>query len=91
MRTTVDLDEGVLERAKQAALRERRTLGSLLSEALAAYLGSHRASARDPRFELLVRGKRQGRFPTAADVAAVEDDEELGALAVPRTKRRAAP
>jgi hypothetical protein len=91
MRTTVDLEPGLLERAKRRAVGERRTLSALLSDALAAYLGSRRPRAQDPRFELLVRGKPAGRFPSPAEVTAIEEEEELSALALPRKRRRAAP
>ena len=91
MRTTVDLDPAMLERAKQLALRQRRTLSAVLSDALAAYLGGRRARAKDPEFELLVRGQPQARFPTPAEVSAVEDEEDIAAIAVPRKGHRAAP
>jgi hypothetical protein len=91
MRTTVDLDEAMLERAKQVALKERRTLSAILSDALAAYLGSKRSRAKDPEFELLVRGKAQARMPTPAEMSELEDEEDHAALALPRTRRRAAP
>ena len=91
MRTTVDLDPALLERAKRLALKEHRSLSTVLGEALAAYLGAHRSSAKDPPFELLVRGQPQARFPTPAEVSAVEDEEDIAAIAVPRKGRRAAP
>jgi hypothetical protein len=91
MRTTVDLDPAVLERAKRLALSEGKTLGSVLNEALAAYLGKRKQVAKDPPFDLLVCGSSRGRFPSAEEIGAVEDDEELGALAIPGAKRRASP
>ena len=91
MRTTVDLDPSVLERAKRLALSEGKTLGAVLSEALGAYLGKRKQVAKDPPFELLVRGHPRGRFPSPADMSAVEEDEEVAALRIPGTKRRAAP
>jgi len=91
MRTTVDLDPAVLERAKRLALSEGKTLSSILSEALAAYLGKRKQSAKDPPFELIVRGSPRGRFPSAAEVAALEDEEELASLRIPGAKRRASP
>jgi hypothetical protein len=91
MRTTVDLDPALLERAKRKAIGERRTLSALLSDALAAYLGSRRPRGDEPGFELLVRGKAKGKFPSPAEVAAIEEAEDLASLAVPRTRRRAAP
>jgi predicted transcriptional regulator len=91
MRTTVDLDPAMLERAKKLALRERRTLSAVLGDALAAYLGSKRPRTKDPAFELIVRGRPQGRFPSPAELSAIEDEEDIAALAVPRAGRRAAP
>jgi len=83
MRTTVDLDPGLLETAKRLAAKEHRTLSAVLGDALAAYLGIRRQTSKDPPFEVLVRGKPRGRFPTAADLAALEDEEAVSALALP--------
>ena len=91
MRTTVDLDPAILERAKRLALSEGKTLGAVFSEALAAYLGKRKQVAKDPPFELLVRGNPRGRFPSSADMNDAEEAEELAALRIPGTKRRAAP
>ena len=91
MRTTVDIDDGLLERAKRLALKEKQTLGAVVSEALAAYLGSRKAADKDPPFQLLVRGKAGARFPTAKEFTQVEEDEDRAALAIPKLKRRAAP
>ncbi len=46
MRTTVDLDEGMLARARKRALEERRTLSAVVSEALAAHLATKRTKAK---------------------------------------------
>ena len=83
MRTTVDLDERLFERAKRLALEEKKSLSGVLGDALAAYLGIRRQVAKDPPFELISRGNAQGRFPSAADVIAVEENEDCAALAVP--------
>lgn len=82
MRTTVDLEKRLLERAKALALKESKTLSAIVDAALAAYLGAGRAAAQDQPFELLVRGSHKARFPSAADIAAVEDQETLAALGV---------
>jgi hypothetical protein len=89
MRTTIDLDSRLLERAKRRAAGERRTLGALVNEALGAYLGSRRAVEQDEPFELLVRGKPGGRFPTPAEIAQAEEDDDLAALSLERKRRRA--
>jgi predicted transcriptional regulator len=91
MRTTVDIDDGLLERAKRLALKEKRTLAAVVGQALAAYLSSRRAAAVDPPFELLVRGKVGARFPTAEEVLLADEDDDRKALAIPSVKRRAAP
>src|SRR5262249_46774287 len=91
MRTTVDLDDVLLERAKRLALSEGKTLSSVVGEALAAYVGKRRSQAADPPFELIVRGSPQDRFPSAAEIAAVEEPEEMAALNLPAGKRRASP
>jgi hypothetical protein len=91
MRTTVDLDPAVLDRAKRLALSEGKTLGAVLNEALAAYLGKRKQVAKDPPFDLLVCGSARSRFPRPEQIGAIEEDEELAALAIPGVKRHAAP
>jgi predicted transcriptional regulator len=86
MRTTVDIDDALLERAKRLASKEKQTLGTVVGRALAAYLGSRRQAGKDPPFELIVAGTARGRFPTAAEIAAVEEDDETRALAMPSRK-----
>ena len=91
VRTTVDLDPNLLEPAKRLASKEQRTLSAVISDALAAYLASRRQSAKDAPFELLVRGKPRGRFPTAGDISAVEDEEDIAALGPREGPSRASP
>lgn len=91
MRTTVDLDEAFLERAKRLALKDGRTLSAVVNEALAAYLGGRKSSNKDEPFDLIVRGKPGSRFPTPADVAEIEESEDLEALRIARVRERAAP
>ena len=91
MRTTIDLDEAMLARAKERALKERRTLSAVVGAALAAYLGAKRSRAGSEPFELLERGRPGGRFPGPAEMTRVEEDEDIAALAVPGARRRAAP
>lgn len=91
MRTTVDIEDALLERAKRLALKEQRTLGAVLGQALAAYLSSRKVADKDPPFELLVRGKTGARFPSAEEVQLAEEDDERKSLAIPELKHRAAP
>ena len=90
MRTTIDLDPALLERAKRLALGEQRTLSALLNEALVAYLSSRRVSAKDSAFELIVRGTSGGRFPNPAALAELQNEEDAALLAGRRPKNRAA-
>lgn len=75
MRTTIDLDRPLLERAKRRAQRQGQTLSQLVREAVGAYLSGTAAADDDP-FELLVCGEAGGRAPTPAEmVAALEADD----------------
>jgi hypothetical protein len=91
VRTTVDIDEALLERAKRLALKEKQTLAAVVGQALAAYLSNRRAAAADPPFELLVRGKGGARFPSAEEVLLAEEEDDRKSLAIARVKRRATP
>jgi hypothetical protein len=82
MRITVDIDDALLERTKRLALKEQRTLGAVLSQALAAYLSSRNTADKDPPFELLVRGKAGARFPSAEQVLLAEEDDQRKSLAM---------
>ena len=90
MRTTVDIDPALLERAKRLALGEQRTLSALVNEALVAYLSSRRLSAKDSAFELITRGKAGSPFPSPAILADLQDEEDAAPLAGRGAKRRAA-
>jgi hypothetical protein len=90
VRTTVDLDPRLLEKAKRRAAAERRTLGAVLNDALAAFFGSRRAAERDEPFELLARGTAGAKFPTPAEIAAAEEDEDVASLGVSPGRSRAA-
>lgn len=91
MRTTVDIDDTALERAKRLARHENKTLGAVISEAIAAYVSKRARRAPDPPFELIVRGKPGGRFPSPEQIARVEGDEDAEALRIPRNRPDAAP
>ena len=85
------MDDALLERAKRLALKDGRTLSAVVNGALAAYLGGRKSTSKEEPFELIVRGKPGGRFPTPADVADVEEGEDLESLGIARVKDRAAP
>jgi predicted transcriptional regulator len=90
MRTTVDLPPSLLTKTKRLAQRRKSTLSAVVQEALAAYLGTARAARQPKPFELIVRGKAGMRFPTPAEMAEVEEDEESRALGIAKTRRHAA-
>jgi hypothetical protein len=83
MRTTVDIDATALERARALAAREKRTLGSVVSDALAAYVNTRDEPPPAPPFVLLVRGKRGGYFPSAEEIVRAEEDDDLRTLGIP--------
>lgn len=91
MRTTIDLDERLLQGAKRIAAEQGETVSAVLNDALAAYLAGRRAASQDEPFEVLVRGSSNARFPTLAEIAATEDEDALAALAIARTGQRASP
>lgn len=68
---------------------QKRPLSAVVDDALAAYLGNRRLAVKDRPFALLVRGDPHCRFPTAADMVAVEDDVDESALGIPKQDRRA--
>jgi hypothetical protein len=74
MRTTIDIDQRLLERAKALALKESRTLSAIVGSALAAYIEGQRGPTHEHPFELLVRGSVGGRFPSLAEMNASEDE-----------------
>jgi predicted transcriptional regulator len=89
MRTTVDIDDRVLEHAKRVAGESSRTLSRVVTEALKAYLASRPKQTEAP-FELIVCGKPGGRFPTKEEIAAAEEADDLAGLQLPKRRRRAA-
>lgn len=79
MRTTIDLDAPLLERAKRRAVRQGQTLSQFVREAVSTYL-AERARADDEPFELVTCGEPGGYAPTPAEMAAAleEDDARVG-------------
>ena len=63
MRTTVRLDDGLLEQAKSAARQERKTLTSLIEEGLRLVLAREAVSATHKKVFLPVSRERGGVLP----------------------------
>ena len=91
MRTTIDLPPGLLSAAKLIAAERQTTLSAVVSEALGGYLGTAQRRSPDKPFELIVRGRPGGRFPTPAEIEAATDEEDRAALRIPGVPRRVAP
>ena len=56
MRTTVTIDDHLLAEVKVLAARGRRTVGSVVEEALRELIARHQASGAEPRTALPVSG-----------------------------------
>jgi len=80
MRTTIDLDRPLLERAKRRAAKQGQTLSQLVRDAVGSYLSGDR-TPDDDAFELITCGEPGGWAPTPADMAAAleEDDARVAA------------
>jgi hypothetical protein len=90
MRTTIDLPAPILARAKRLASERETTLSAVVTEALSLHLQGKRRPVDQP-FELVVCGRPGDPFPTAAEINALEEEEERLALRVPRLGPDAAP
>jgi hypothetical protein len=66
MRTTLDIEDGLLRRARRKAAAEGRTLTSVIEEALQALLGRPARSRSPFRLRWVTR---RGSRPPAVDVA----------------------
>lgn len=82
MRTTIDLDRPLLDRAKCQAARRGQTLSQLVSESVSSYLASQPADEEEP-FELITCGEPGGYAPTPREMAAALEEEDAR-LAAPR-------
>ncbi len=63
MRTTIDLDDDLLRRAKEFAARHRRTLTSLVEDALAELLGRARPGPAGGSIRLKTSSRPPGTCP----------------------------
>ena len=84
MRTTVDLDKPLLERAKRRATKQGRTLSHLVREAVSSYLAGEPKDVDEP-FELITCGEAGGYAPTPREMAAVLEQED--SPVAPRARR----
>ncbi len=84
MRTTIDLDTPLLERAKRRASSQGRTLSQLVREAVTSYLASRPSEDEEP-FELVVCGEAGGYAPTPREMAAALEEDDAR-LAPPRRR-----
>ncbi len=75
MRTALDLEDGLLRRARLKAAGEGRTLTNVIEDALRALLG--RRARRGRRFQLRLPTRRGTRLPTV-DVADRDAVSGLG-------------
>ncbi|MBI4815085.1 MAG: DUF2191 domain-containing protein [Deltaproteobacteria bacterium] len=82
MRTTLEIEDRVLDRAKRLAAKSGVTLGQLVSEALVSYT-SIQARRADAPFHLIVAGDARARAPTPEEIFRAEEDEELQNLRIP--------
>lgn len=88
MRTTVDLDRPLLERAKRRAAAGGKTLSGIVAEALRSYLGQRFDEPEEP-FALVTCGKPGGAHPTPAEIERALEDEDTAARRTQHRRRRA--
>ena len=74
MRTTLDLDEDILQIAKELARQQRKTAGQVVSELVRKSLAPHTAPARRNGVPLLP-ANRGGTRPTMELVNQLRDEE----------------
>jgi hypothetical protein len=90
MRTTIDLPAPILARAKRLAAERETTLSAVVTEALSLHLQGRRRPVDGP-FELVVCGKPGDPFPTAAEIDAIEEEEERLTLRIAGREPNATP
>jgi hypothetical protein len=76
MRTTITLDDGVLELARQRARRRGVTLSRVIQEAVQAALANDVEDAPPP-FELITYGHPRGRAPSWSEINEVLDADDV--------------
>jgi Bacterial antitoxin of type II TA system, VapB len=90
MRTTIDLEQPLLRRARQRAAASGTTLSRLVQEALRSYLQAQ-ARKPTPNFELITCGTVGGRCPTPIEIQNALHDDDAAALRMPGVRDRADP
>jgi hypothetical protein len=78
VRTTIDLDEDLIARAKERAARHRTTLSGIVREAVQLYLSCEASEGEVAPFVLVTAGRPGGTYPSPRRVAALLDEEERG-------------
>jgi hypothetical protein len=77
MRTTLDIDEDVLQAAKELAAARKSTTGKILSELARRALELPRTSAVRRRHGVPLLPPRQGELPVTMEmVSSLRDDEQ---------------
>lgn len=89
MRTTVDLPEPLLQRAKRLASDRGTTLSAIVAEALGLYL-VRKPTLGDPPFDLIVRGRDGARMPAQSEIDSILEAEDAAALRIPARAERSA-
>jgi hypothetical protein len=70
MRTTLDLDDGLLAKAKSLAAKERTSLTSLIEQGLALRLRPQKAAAKQKPSALPVYAGKGGLRPAVAEATS---------------------
>ncbi len=89
MRTTVDIEEPLLRRARKRAAETNTTLSQIVKDALRAFLAAP-ARRSDPPFQLVTRGTPGSPCPTPAEMARALEDEDIATLRISGGKPRGA-
>lgn len=77
MRTTIDFQSAILERARRRAAKRGVTLSELVCEAVSAYLAeSGRHEAEDP-LDLITCGEPGGYAPSPAEMSEAHLDDSV--------------
>jgi hypothetical protein len=76
VRTTIDLETVLLERARRRAAARGVTLSRLVCEAVSAYLNEAPSRGAEPPFELITCGDAGGYAPSPAEMSEERLDED---------------